>query len=487
MSATNINTPPTEHSVPLITEAEYLPLKFNNEAMNANIEQYDVKCQILIEFLIRSPIADALTKIREKIRECLELPLNQDYEEAPEKEDMFEQLDAVMGCKAKISKINEFKRNKLPAFWQVLMEILNKCLSSKIGGFRKSDFDVPILSESMMLLIPKDSPYRAEYLRMLSKQAETKEGFENVSPKEHDAQESSTPRMEQQGESNPHPADKDVNMSPVAEEHHAEDSQMGETGEQHSKLNLLHFSESDSDESIQGKSEILHKGTVSTKQYKQTEENNAALKTIQKSAENKESSSEIEKALKELRDIKKKMIEVATAGERSSSGKILKEIQLLRANNNNMTEAFEKLLMELTAQRNKESQEFQKMKKQEETNTQALTNIHLLVKRLQYNVATLAKVDLHELKAPIPQEKQAKGYSNQTLKYIRNFINEKQEQLKKKGKNNEKLRKTIEDCIENWMEARGWYKSMYKETQKAIDHKKKLKPGDKYRGGVKIN
>ncbi|MFS8023971.1 hypothetical protein Hanom_Chr16g01457811 [Helianthus anomalus] len=78
-------------------------------------------------------------------------------------------------------------------------------------------------------------------------------------------------------------------------------------------------------------------------------------------------------------------------------------------------------------------------------------------------------------------------YSNQTLKYIRNCINEKQEQLKMKGKNNEQLRKKIEDCIEDWMEAREWYKTMYKATQKIIDHKKKLKPGDKHKSGVKIN
>ncbi|KAJ0610476.1 putative histone-fold protein [Helianthus annuus] len=58
----------------------------------------------------------------------------------------------------------------------------------------KSDFDVPILPENMMDLIPEKSSYRAEYLRMLSKQAETKEGFEKVSPMEHDAEESSTPR-----------------------------------------------------------------------------------------------------------------------------------------------------------------------------------------------------------------------------------------------------------------------------------------------------
>ncbi|XP_021984989.1 shootin-1-like [Helianthus annuus] len=383
------------------------------------------------------------------------------------------------------------------------------------AGSWKSDFDVPILSESMMLLITEDSPYRAEYLRMLSRQAETKEGLENVSPMKHDAEESSTPRMEQQDESDPHPADEDVHMSLAAEEHHAEGSHMGETGAEKSKLNIFYNSESHSDEPIQGKYEILHISTVSTKQnvsetkdpffesdsaeenvvaiggdqstdqanldekntrhqtmspkqlhkeledifatektateekldlilkeirnqkseikvlsetvktvQKQTEENNAALKTIQKSVENKESSLEIEKALKELRDINKKMTEVATTGESSSSGKILEEIHFLRANNSNMTEAFEKLLMELTAQRNKESQEFQKMKKQEETNTQALTNIHLLVKRLQYNVATLAKVDLHKLKAPIPQERQATG--SETLQHQQEAIQQEQ-------------------------------------------------------------
>ncbi|MFS7997945.1 hypothetical protein Hanom_Chr12g01147951 [Helianthus anomalus] len=78
-------------------------------------------------------------------------------------------------------------------------------------------------------------------------------------------------------------------------------------------------------------------------------------------------------------------------------------------------------------------------------------------------------------------------YSNQTLNHIKNCMNEKQEQLKKKGRNNEQLRKTIEENIEKWKEARGWYKEIYKTTQKTIDYKKRLKPGDKFRSGVKIN
>ncbi|XP_021986190.1 arp2/3 complex-activating protein rickA-like [Helianthus annuus] len=144
------------------------------------------------------------------------------------------------------------------------------------------------------------------------------------------------------------------------------------------------------------------------KSKKQTEDNTAALNKLQESSENRESSSEFKKALKELQDIKKQLAEVATAGESSSSGRILEEIQFLRVNNSSMAEAFEKLMVELTEQKNQENLEFQRMKKQEETNTQTLANVHLLVKRLQYNVARLSKVDLHELKAPIPQEKQAR-------------------------------------------------------------------------------
>ena len=98
---------------------------------------------------------------------------------------------------------------------------------------------------------------------MLSKKPENKEVFESVSPMEHDAQESSTRRMEHQGESDPHPADEDVNMSPVAEEHHAEISHIGETGAQHSKLDIVHNSESDYDDSIQGNYEISKMGIVS--------------------------------------------------------------------------------------------------------------------------------------------------------------------------------------------------------------------------------
>ncbi|MFS8003643.1 hypothetical protein Hanom_Chr13g01216321 [Helianthus anomalus] len=94
--------------------------------------------------------------------------------------------------------------------------------------------------------------------------------------------------------------------------------------------------------------------------------------------------------------------------------------------------------------------------------------------------------DAHDEKA-LFRVSEINMYSNQTLNYIKNCMNEKQEQLKRKGKNNEQLRKAIEDNIEKWKEARGWYKELYKTTQKTIDYKKMLKPGDKFRSGVKIN
>ncbi|MFS8018418.1 hypothetical protein Hanom_Chr15g01391841 [Helianthus anomalus] len=72
-------------------------------------------------------------------------------------------------------------------------------------------------------------------------------------------------------------------------------------------------------------------------------------------------------------------------------------------------------------------------------------------------------------------------YSNQTLNYIKNCMNEKQEQLKKKGKNNEQLRMAIEENIEKWKEARGCYKELYNATH---NYKKSLKPGDKFRSGL---
>ncbi|XP_035836500.1 uncharacterized protein LOC118484723 [Helianthus annuus] len=116
---------------------------------------------------------------------------------------------------------------------------------------------------------------------------------------------------------------------------------------------------------------------------KQTEDNTAAHNKLHESSENREGSSEFKNALKELQEIKKQMTEVASAGECSNSGRILEEIQFLRANNSSMAEFFEKLMVELSAQKDQNKLEFHRMKKQDESNAQTLANIHLVVKRLQ--------------------------------------------------------------------------------------------------------
>ncbi|MFS7916857.1 hypothetical protein Hanom_Chr03g00182281 [Helianthus anomalus] len=78
-------------------------------------------------------------------------------------------------------------------------------------------------------------------------------------------------------------------------------------------------------------------------------------------------------------------------------------------------------------------------------------------------------------------------YSNQTLDHIKDCMNQKQAKLKEKGKENEQLRKKIKDIIDEWKEARGWYKELYRTTHKKMNHKKKLKTGDTFKSGLKIN
>ena len=131
-------------------------------------------------------------------------------------------------------------------------------------------------------------------------------------------------------------------MSPKQLHKELEDEAAAEKTVMNEKLDLI------LEEIRNQKSEVKALSETVKAVQKQTEENNAALKEIQKSSENKGSSSEMEKALKELHDIKKKMTEIATAGESSSSGRLLEEIQLLRANSSSLTEAFEKLVLELS-------------------------------------------------------------------------------------------------------------------------------------------
>ncbi|KAJ0434635.1 hypothetical protein HanIR_Chr17g0883931 [Helianthus annuus] len=77
-------------------------------------------------------------------------------------------------------------------------------------------------------------------------------------------------------------------------------------------------------------------------------------------------------------------------------------------------------------------------------------------------------------------------YSNQTLRYILKTMNKRQEHLQKIEKNLEGSRKEIEQMIEEWIQAREWYKDMYDSCNKYISYKKKIKKGDVHKT-VKLN
>ena len=77
-------------------------------------------------------------------------------------------------------------------------------------------------------------------------------------------------------------------------------------------------------------------------------------------------------------------------------------------------------------------------------------------------------------------------YSNQTLRYILKTMNKRQEHLQKIEKNLDGSRKEIEQMIEEWIQAREWYKDMYVSCKNYISYKKKIKKGDMHKS-VKLN
>ncbi|KAM0005233.1 hypothetical protein Hdeb2414_s0216g00836501 [Helianthus debilis subsp. tardiflorus] len=69
-------------------------------------------------------------------------------------------------------------------------------------------------------------------------------------------------------------------------------------------------------------------------------------------------------------------------------------------------------------------------------------------------------------------------YSNKTLSYIKESMNMKQEQLMFKGRAKPDLRRQNEEIIDEQIEARNIYKALYRECNKPIPQKKRLKIGD---------
>ena len=65
MAEVNLNIPIVQHDVPFIDDDEFQPMKENNLLMNTEHSEYDVRCQLLIEYLMNCPISGALTKEKE--------------------------------------------------------------------------------------------------------------------------------------------------------------------------------------------------------------------------------------------------------------------------------------------------------------------------------------------------------------------------------------------------------------------------------------
>ncbi|MFS7904101.1 hypothetical protein Hanom_Chr01g00032031 [Helianthus anomalus] len=106
----------------------------------------------------------------------------------------------------------------------------------------------------------------------------------------------------------------------------------------------------------------------------------------------------------EMEKIKSQLKDVVETIETSSSSRILEEISNLRARNNSLTDALEKLVKEWVAQKELNRAEFAKVHEEEMKNTQLMSDVQSLMKRMHYNVSSVAKVDIHELKNPIPRE-----------------------------------------------------------------------------------
>ncbi|MFS7994026.1 hypothetical protein Hanom_Chr12g01101011 [Helianthus anomalus] len=87
----------------------------------------------------------------------------------------------------------------------------------------------------------------------------------------------------------------------------------------------------------------------------------------------------------------------------SSRNKVLEEeIAILRASNNNITDTLEKLSKEWVENQKKAQAEFNQAQKNMANNSKLMRETQQLMERMQFNVASLAKVDPQKLMKQIP-------------------------------------------------------------------------------------
>ncbi|MFS7968590.1 hypothetical protein Hanom_Chr09g00799361 [Helianthus anomalus] len=88
----------------------------------------------------------------------------------------------------------------------------------------------------------------------------------------------------------------------------------------------------------------------------------------------------------------------------SSSNKVLDEITILRASNNSIIDALEKLIKEWAALQEKNRTEFAEIQESVADNTKLVGEVQSLMKRMHFNVARLAKLDPKDIMKALPVE-----------------------------------------------------------------------------------
>ncbi|MFS7930040.1 hypothetical protein Hanom_Chr04g00339481 [Helianthus anomalus] len=138
----------------------------------------------------------------------------------------------------------------------------------------------------------------------------------------------------------------------------------------------------------------------------QTERNTKALKSLQKlkekAPETNISASEIQKILTEIEKIKTQVANAVESRQSSSTNKVLEEVTILRASNNSITDALEKLTKEWDAMQMRAQTEFTKVQKSIASYSNLVGEVQQLMKKMQFNITRLAKVDPKEFMKEIP-------------------------------------------------------------------------------------
>ncbi|XP_022014070.1 shootin-1-like [Helianthus annuus] len=140
----------------------------------------------------------------------------------------------------------------------------------------------------------------------------------------------------------------------------------------------------------------------------QTEKNTEVLKSMQQtptsSSENNRFLAEFKKITEELEVIKTQVKEAVEKKRAENSGEIIEEINNIIASNNNISDALVKLIKEWGEQKEQVQTELKKVHEEEKKNADLMNDVHSLMKRMHYNVARLAKINVQELMIAIPKE-----------------------------------------------------------------------------------